>query len=850
MSNIRKSAADRKTAAVAASGTRLERENFTTSRLSEFSSIKELTTATGHGPDEWPLVALKELTDNGIDAAEATDVPPVINITVANNNVTISDNGGGIDADTIAKMLDFTNRVSSTEAYASPTRGRQGNALQTILAMAFALDGMRGETTIESRGIKHTVVFEIDPIRRVPKVFHTQARGFVQSGTRITVRWPVCEAAKGRFAQIATDYAALNPHLSITLKWDGRKEVNVKAADPEWIKWLPSDPTSAHWYNPERFDRLIVATIAHDQDSGRATLVREFAATFRGMARSSAQKAVLDEIGAARMSVAELFNEGKNRAAVAKLLTALQAETKSVRPIDLGVIGRENLEKSCANAGADLDTFGYSRTAGVTDGLPWVLEVAFGYCPDAATGRLIAGCNWSPGIRSPFRDLDAAFANQRVNWDHDPVIVVVHLACPVLAFTDRGKSTLALSGEVELAVEDAAVRATAAWAKQVKAEERDSAARSKRRDRLARARAVSAKDAVYDALPRAWLTASDGGTLPTHVRQVFYALRNEVQELTGKQLDAPYVTQVLIPDYISETGVDWDIVYDDRGHFDEPHTDCRIGLGTLPVRDYLAGRHGPQVVHAGLNDTHVVTSGADGNFAAVLFVEKEGFQPLLQNVKLAERFDIATMSSKGMTPTAARSLAEGLCGRRGIPLFVLHDFDKAGLSIASTLGRDTRRYQFSEKIKVIDVGLRLDDIKRLKLKASAEATFVRGNVDARRANLKLNGATEDEINFLLKERVELNAVSSGQLVQLIERKLIAHGVKKVVPNAALLGDAYRAFVRGERARPIVDKALAEASLDAAPIKVPAKLKELVDAVLKENPAIRWDEAVAQIARRP
>jgi len=33
-----------------------------------------------------------------------------------------------------------TVRVSSREAYVSPTRGAQGNALQTLLVMGFALD--------------------------------------------------------------------------------------------------------------------------------------------------------------------------------------------------------------------------------------------------------------------------------------------------------------------------------------------------------------------------------------------------------------------------------------------------------------------------------------------------------------------------------------------------------------------------------------------------------------------------------------------------------------------------------------------------------------------------------------
>ena len=36
---------------------------------------------------------------------------------------------------------------------------------------------------------------------------------------------------------------------------------------------------------------------------------------------------------------------------------------------------------------------------------------------------------------------------------------------------------------------------------------------------------------------------------------------------------------------------------------------------------------------------------------------------------------------------------------RYVPLLVLHDFDKAGFSILSTLRRNTRRYSFSGKPK-------------------------------------------------------------------------------------------------------------------------------------------------------
>jgi DNA topoisomerase VI subunit B len=100
------------------------------------------------------LVILKELVDNGIDAAETEGVPPVITIAVAGNRIIITDNGPGIAADTVAKVADFSMRTSSNEAYVSPTRGQQGNALQTVLATAFVLDGKRGETIVESQGVK------------------------------------------------------------------------------------------------------------------------------------------------------------------------------------------------------------------------------------------------------------------------------------------------------------------------------------------------------------------------------------------------------------------------------------------------------------------------------------------------------------------------------------------------------------------------------------------------------------------------------------------------------------------------------------------------------------------------
>ena len=49
---------------------RLDRTTFVTSRLMDFCSVKELQAQTGHAVAEWPLVIVKELVDNALDAGE------------------------------------------------------------------------------------------------------------------------------------------------------------------------------------------------------------------------------------------------------------------------------------------------------------------------------------------------------------------------------------------------------------------------------------------------------------------------------------------------------------------------------------------------------------------------------------------------------------------------------------------------------------------------------------------------------------------------------------------------------------------------------------------------------------
>jgi hypothetical protein len=126
--------------------------------------------------------------------------------------------------------------------------------------------------------------------------------------------------------------------------------------------------------------------------------------------------------------------------------------------------------------------------------------------------------------------------------------------------------------------------------------------------------------------------------------------------VTGRTLNDDYFTQTLLPDYMEENAVDWDVTYDARGHYSEPHDQKSFGIGTIEVRNYLVGFRDPTVVEAGFSEAKVKTSGPSGNFGAVLFIEKEGFDALLRRALIAEKFDLAIVSTKGMSVVAARAL--------------------------------------------------------------------------------------------------------------------------------------------------------------------------------------------------
>ena len=112
-------------------------------------------------------------------------------------------------------------------------RRRQRNALKTVVAMPFVLDGESGQVEIATGGQIHTITMKVDRIKQCPVIQHAispidedQFLQIGKNGTAVAVHWPdsacsMMSDAKARFLQIADDYTWLNPHLSLAVNWFG-----------------------------------------------------------------------------------------------------------------------------------------------------------------------------------------------------------------------------------------------------------------------------------------------------------------------------------------------------------------------------------------------------------------------------------------------------------------------------------------------------------------------------------------------------------------------------------------------------------------------------------------------------
>jgi hypothetical protein len=197
--------------------------------------------------------------------------------------------------------------------------------------------------------------------------------------------------------------------------------------------------------------------------------------------------------------------------------------------------------------------------------------------------------------------------------------------------------------------------------------------------------------------------------------------------------------------------------------------------------------------------------------------------------------------------------------QNGVTILVVHDFDRAGMGIFHNLGHGTKDdpYYFETEPTVINLGLTLKDARDIGLESEPDPVTQKKDP---RIILREYGATEDEANLLAGEsttqrkegkeivvwegaRIELNAMTSGQFVEWLKRKLDEHGVTKVLPDETTLAAAWQRANRISR----IKTAIAEIEADETDVPVPDELQSKVEERLALEPELSWDLALVRIA---
>ncbi len=814
--------------------TQLQRTTFKTSRAAQYVEARALTSMTGRRREKFADVVVKELMDNALDACEAAGLAPQVLVEYDRDpseiRLTVTDNGPGIPPDTVRGALDFNVLVSDKAAYRSPTRGAQGNALKTVFGIPYALGSLE-PVVVEANALRHEIRVWKDPAGEL-RVQLDDTDIERRAGTKVSVSVP------GGAQSFSPDdwskaFAVLNPHALVKIR-DLRRS-NYERDQGELVRWffedsyqptrdplkrfkyLPSDPTSPHWYSAEEFKRLIYSHISHARAGGEDLLLRDFVRQFKGLSATSKAKGICAEL-AWQGSIKNLSDFEAAPEAIPELLRLMNRATDAPSVATLGYVGRAHFEKRFTEFYGELVRFGYKKITGtLPSGLPYVFEVAVAETDDVV-GDFFAGVNFSPTFDDPLEDerfrnhggldaegieavLEDCYAHPLYDELDDPAppttAVAVHVITPAPLFLDQGKTRLEGFGDIEVRREIAAAmffvlkpyyKEGKRRAKRQRAAERSSATKKKDGEKQ-----LSLKEATAKVIKDAWRHTTGGGQLPVGARRLFYAVRSRIPEVTDKRFSTDngyqYFSQTLLPEY-QQQRVDEGkeplagVYYDPRGKIHEAHTGKAMDLGTRDVESYEFPPY---------------------TFNKLLYVEKRGQVPLLQAARLAERYDMALVTEAGFATVAARTLLSAGSTDEQYQVFCLHDADYPGYNILRTLREATARMP-EHSMEVYDIGLTVEQV--IEADKTPE-TYTRTSKVPEKLIPLLNDVEREWFlgehlgkkgnkDIYSSNRFELDDLTAPEVIDHIERRLEELGVEpKAIPPDKVLAEQGKELYQGK-----------------------------------------------------
>ena len=742
------------------------KEILETPRQSEYFTLDGLRTLTGLKDEKWDFCILKELIDNALDVLD-TSKHKELDVTYKNDEhhyLAVGDPGDGIPEAVLDRVFDFDVYVSDKRNFNIISRGCQGNALKTIIAICH-LNNYQLKFFTNKKAISYKInesKLKAGKVEFEKSVQNVEATGAVVVCGDLTITEEEIKRTLWR-------YYLCNP--DVVIRFNG-EIINPASNSPLTVPIKRTNKTFIHWYTLNEFSELLHRV--HYKDPARTT--KSFCLKFSGAQR------ILSRLEFPYKKLADFINDDEK---IEQLYNKLKRLTSKPNPkILLGnLTGKEALYKIYNNS----THFKYKRDCGEyeDDGaiIPYAIEGMLVSNGNENTEIIISVNNSITYRDDPFDFIDDQDSFYFLKHHSEGFILFLNLICPSIKYTDKSKTGIIADGfrnqlahVYESITDEITKEAKRAFRERRKFDKKIIQREEKKK------RNPDIKTLLKNHFWEAYLKASGNELYPTHARQVYYPLREIINTRYNFSLpDSAYNTltqETLTEFYEEKPDLEKKIFLDRRGTFLDPLTFAETPLGTKDVHEFIEEK---REVPIELLYNHV------------LFIEKEGFNIILKESGLVEELNLGIITPKGFGNRATKKMISHFL-KQGITVYALHDCDISGYSINYNLENGSKT--FPEGLGVKEIGLTVDDIKRLGKESQAEIAVGKKQYDK-----TLNRLTPDEREFFdidngepyhkkgrknnekaqyRYRRIEINALSTPELLDFIRSKIPFKPIKPSV----------------------------------------------------------------------
>lgn len=699
-----------------------------TSMLVDYFTETGVIKKTGVMKSEWDFVIFKELMDNALDAIESWKKKNIY-VNAGSGKLQIFDNGNGISADCIkSSIYDFSKYYSSNRHYITPSRGKQGNGLKTIISICY-LRGYRllwhtAEGIVEYV-VDATYVEDGDISVTMSNYGETKWRGVEVIG------YP--DYMQRKIERYLGNYSSCNPDVNFRYRRNDGELIDILATEAAYDK---SQNTAISFYDQKTYERLVRSIV--DKNMTYKQFLKEYFGT--RVANASMVKGKLKEIDLKNAEIWEDFEKLKSLQKT-KHFTMLKKhmiglpysvfveDSKQHLPYiieyDIRKIeARRDKSNSASCRCYANNTITYDNGWSIRfDGGVYELGLRKGsYCRSMA------------GLLDSYSDFDFTF----------------HFICPQFVFADAGKTAMDVTGIMEELTKSL----------------KKSISKEKKKYVSEKSQEITSRDLMRMYVEEAFNIASSNGKYAITARQIYYKMR-ELSGIAEKSSTYQEFTQTIMTEWLSENpDKEHKVNFSDRGNYYIGKRQNGLGTGTVRELINSAGTEPNKFrCYGGINENIFVEPvfELEYEYDKVLYIEKTGFDAIFKAENVGERYNMIIVSGQGYGTRAAKKLLYH-CQQKGMQIYCMHDLDISGVRILDSLREANEKFPFT--IEAIDLGITLEDVCKYGIKPE--------RVEKKKQE-DLSGFNKEYRRFFDQgtyyQRVELNAFTTEQILEIIDDKL-------------------------------------------------------------------------------